>query len=85
MNPNAPLSGPKFTTSDIEWRYYTHQATPTRANHDQEVLCDAAAARQSASRETVDTDYNEYNLTTGSTARKPCIETKQGTLIDFLD
>ena len=85
MNPNAPLSGCEFTSSDTVWRYYKHQATPIKSNHAQEFSRDAATAFQESSRETVDAGDNEYNPTTVSTARNLCLETKQGTLVDFLD
>jgi hypothetical protein len=73
----------KFATNEwlaeVEWRSYVYKDKPTMAAHAREVQRQAAAAR---APEEEDLDYTPSE---GSTARNLVLETKRGTIIDYLD
>ena len=62
----------------IEWRDYEYKTKPTLASHAQDLACHAAASR---APEPGDLDYEP---TENTSARNLTLETKRGTVVDYL-
>ena len=78
LNTNSKLATDVWLDT-LEWRDYEYKAKPTLANHAREVARQAAAARPP------EPDDLDYEPTESASARNLVLETKRGTLIDYLD
>ena len=78
FNPNSKLATAVWL-EQIEWRDYNYRMKPTVASHAQEV------ARQAAMARPPDDGDLDYEPTKNASARNLVLETRRGTLVDFLD
>ena len=74
----------EWTTSTLNWRYFTHSISPTVAAHAQDVARQAATARATTAGN-VDADDEDYVPSQANTpTRNLILATKRGTLVDYL-
>lgn len=78
LNQNSAL-GTDVWLETMEWRDYSYKTKPTVATHAQEV------ARQAAIVRPPDDDDLDYEPTKSASARNLILETRRGTLVDYLD
>ena len=78
MNAKSTLTTDVWNET-LEWRAYEYKEQPTLASHARVV------ARQAESARSPEQDDLDYDPTEGSSARNLVLETKRGTLVDYLD
>ncbi len=78
LNPNSKLATDTWLER-VEWRDYEYKTKPTLATHAKEI------ARQASLYQPPDVDDLDYNPTENASAQNLVLETKRGTLVDYLD